>query len=58
MASIRRLAARGAALARLEEEAALCPIGSGGLVLAPYWQGCKSPHWDGDARGIIAGLTG
>jgi sugar (pentulose or hexulose) kinase len=49
---------RGSALAKLEAEAALCPIGAGGLVLAPYWQGCKSPHWDGDARGIIAGLTG
>ena len=51
-------ATRGAALAELEKQAAQVPIGSGGLVLAPYWQGVQTPHWDSDARGVIAGLTG
>jgi sugar (pentulose or hexulose) kinase len=46
------------AMAALEAEAAQFPAGSSGLVVTPYWQGCMTPHWDGDARGIIAGLTG
>ena len=51
-------AQRRAAFAALEAEAAALPIGAGGLVLAPYWQGCMTPHWDSDAHGLIAGLTG
>ena len=51
-------AERPAALAALEREASERPIGSGGLVLAPFWQGSMTPHWDSDARGVIAGLTG
>lgn len=49
---------RAAALARLEAEAALCPPGSRGLLLLPYWEGSMTPHWDSGARGIIAGLSG
>jgi sugar (pentulose or hexulose) kinase len=45
-------------LAALEAEAARLPVGAGGVVLTPYWQGAMTPHWDGDARGIIAGLSG
>jgi xylulokinase len=51
-------AERRAALARLEAEAAERPIGAGGVVLVPYWQGCQTPHWDSAARGVIAGLSG
>src|SRR5262249_13290463 len=47
-----------AILATLEAEAAASPIGAGGVVLVPYWQGCMTPYWDCHARGIIAGLTG
>lgn len=43
--------------ATLEAEAALCPIGSGGLVTLPYWSGSMTPYWDSEARGVIAGLT-
>lgn len=50
--------ARRAAFAELEAEAAALPIGAGGLVLAPYWQGCMTPHWDSHAHGLIAGITG
>jgi sugar (pentulose or hexulose) kinase len=46
------------ALARLEVEAIASPIGAGGVVLVPYWQGCMTPHWDSAARGVIAGLSG
>lgn len=48
----------GEAFAALEAEAARLPVGSGGVVLVPYWQGAMTPHWDGDARGVIAGLSG
>jgi xylulokinase len=43
--------------ARLEAEAAKLPIGSGGLLLQPYWSGCMTPYWDIDARGSIVGLS-
>lgn len=43
---------------QLEAAAALSPIGAGGVVLLPYWQGCMNPHWDSYARGVIAGLSG
>jgi xylulokinase len=45
-------------LAALETEAAASPIGAGGVVLVPYWQGCMTPYWDSFARGVIAGLSG
>ncbi|MGN6470715.1 MAG: xylulokinase [Rhizobiaceae bacterium] len=45
-------------LKALEKEAAAAPVGAGGLVLLPYWQGVMDPHWDSSARGIIAGLSG
>jgi xylulokinase len=51
-------AAKREAFSALEAEAAKLPVGAGGLVIAPYWQGSMTPHWDGDARGIVAGLTG
>jgi xylulokinase len=45
-------------LKMLEKEAAAAPVGAGGLVLLPYWQGVMDPHWDSSARGVIAGLSG
>jgi xylulokinase len=45
-------------LQTLEVEAAASPVGAGGVVLVPYWQGCMTPHWDSAARGVIAGLSG
>ncbi|MEP4705441.1 MAG: FGGY-family carbohydrate kinase [Hyphomicrobiales bacterium] len=45
-------------LSALEEEAKNSPIGAGGLIILPYWQGCMPPHWDSNARGVIAGLSG
>ena len=48
---------RAAALALLEAEASQSPIGAGGVVVVPYWQGCMTPHWDSAARGLIAGLS-
>ncbi|WP_338824351.1 FGGY-family carbohydrate kinase [Bradyrhizobium septentrionale] len=42
----------------LEAEAAICPIGAGGVVVLPYWLGCMTPYWDPYARGVIAGLSG
>jgi xylulokinase len=43
---------------RLEQEAASSPIGGGGVMIVPYWQGCMNPYWDSAARGIVAGLSG
>ncbi|TPM05486.1 xylulose kinase [Mesorhizobium sp. B2-3-11] len=45
-------------LETLEAEAAVSPIGAGGTILLPYWQGVMDPHWDSAARGVIAGLSG
>ena len=47
----------GAMLGKLEAEAAAIPVGSGGLVVVPYWSACMTPWWDSNARGVIAGLT-
>lgn len=38
-------------------EAAATPPGASGLVALPYFAGERSPLWDADARGVIAGLT-
>ncbi len=38
-------------------EAALTPPGAEGLVFLPYLAGERSPLWDPDARGVLAGLT-
>jgi sugar (pentulose or hexulose) kinase len=43
---------------RLEAAAAAAPVGSGGLMLQPYWGGSMTPYWDQDARGLILGLSG
>ncbi|MEO1238425.1 MAG: FGGY-family carbohydrate kinase [Pseudomonadota bacterium] len=45
-------------LTALEAEARQSPVGAGGLVVLPYWQGSMTPNWDSEARGIIAGLSG
>ncbi len=39
------------------EEASKVPIGSLGLLVAPYFMGAGTPNWDTKARGIILGLT-
>ena len=49
---------RAGLLASLETEAAASPLGAGGVVMVPYWQGCMNPHWDSRARGVVAGLSG
>jgi xylulokinase len=38
-------------------EAAATPPGSDGLVFLPYLAGERSPIWDPNARGVLAGLT-
>jgi xylulokinase len=38
-------------------EAAATPPGASGLVALPYFAGERTPIWDADARGVIAGLT-
>ncbi len=51
-------AERAGFLAAIEAEAAASPIGAGGVMLLPFWQGSMTPHWDSGARGVIAGLSG
>jgi xylulokinase len=41
----------------LFEAAAAVPPGAGGLVTLPYFGGERTPVFDPDARGVIAGLT-
>lgn len=38
-------------------EAADVTAGADGLVVLPYWAGERTPIWDPDARGVVAGLT-
>jgi xylulokinase len=38
-------------------EAADTPPGAAGLVALPYFAGERTPLWDPDARGVMAGLT-
>lgn len=42
---------------KLNEEAALIPAGSEGLVVLPYFMGERAPIWDPDAKGVIFGLS-
>jgi xylulokinase len=41
----------------LLQQAAQVPAGSRGLLLLPYFAGERTPLFDPDARGVIAGLT-
>ncbi|MFI6867472.1 FGGY-family carbohydrate kinase [Nocardia sp. NPDC050406] len=43
--------------ADLVDEAARVPAGSRGLLVLPYFAGERTPLFDPDARGLIAGLT-
>lgn len=47
----------GADYATLTEEAATLPPGAEGLLMLPYFAGERTPVFDPDARGVIAGLT-
>lgn len=52
---LRRLAGRD--FTELVQQAAEVPAGSRGLLLLPYFAGERTPLFDPDARGVIAGLT-
>jgi xylulokinase len=41
----------------LSDQAAEVPPGCEGLVVLPYFAGERTPIWDSQARGLIAGLT-
>ena len=45
------------AMDALLAEAAATPPGADGLVFLPYLAGERSPIWDPEARGVLAGLT-
>jgi gluconokinase len=45
-----------AAYARLFADAAQVPAGAEGVIVLPYFAGERSPHWNPQARGVIAGL--
>jgi len=47
----------GAPFEELVAEARAVPAGSDGLLLLPYFAGERTPIFDDDARGVIAGLT-
>ncbi|MBB4678333.1 FGGY-family carbohydrate kinase [Crossiella cryophila] len=47
----------GGEFTTLLDEAAQVPAGSNGLLVLPYFAGERTPIFDPDARGIIAGLT-
>jgi len=46
-----------ASVEELIAEASAVPAGADGLVFLPYLAGERSPLWDPDARGVLAGLT-
>ncbi|MEV6099335.1 FGGY-family carbohydrate kinase [Nocardia sp. NPDC051981] len=47
----------GGDFSELVDEAAHVPPGSRGLLVLPYFAGERTPLFDPDARGVIAGLT-
>jgi xylulokinase len=47
----------GADYGTLTEEAAALPPGAEGLLMLPYFAGERTPVFDPDARGVVAGLT-
>ena len=47
----------GVPFEQLIAEAAAVPPGSDGLVLLPYFAGERTPIFDSQARGVVAGLT-
>lgn len=47
----------GVRFEQLIAEAATVPAGSDGLVLLPYFAGERTPVFDSQARGVVAGLT-
>ncbi|QIS20260.1 FGGY-family carbohydrate kinase [Nocardia terpenica] len=47
----------GASFEELTAEAAAVPPGSDGLVFLPYLAGERTPVFDPDARGVVAGLS-
>jgi xylulokinase len=49
--------AGGTPYERLLAEAAATPAGADGLIALPYFAGERTPIYDPDARGVIAGLT-
>jgi gluconokinase len=42
---------------KFERAASAVPPDSHGLTVLPFWAGERSPHWRGDARAVIAGLS-
>ncbi|WP_027930779.1 FGGY-family carbohydrate kinase [Amycolatopsis thermoflava] len=52
---LRRLV--GGDFATLVDQAAKVPPGSRGLLMLPYFAGERTPLFDPDARGVLAGLT-
>jgi xylulokinase len=47
----------GVPFEQLVAEAAATPAGADGLVVLPYFAGERTPIFDPDARGVVAGLT-
>ncbi len=47
----------GTSFAVLSAEAAMVPPGSEGVLTLPYFAGERTPLFDTDARGVLAGLT-
>lgn len=47
----------GSMFAELADEAMQSPPGANGLLSLPYFSGERTPLYDPDARGVIAGLT-
>ncbi len=41
---------------RLEAQARLLPVGSGGVTVSSYLVGCMDPHWDVNARAAFIGM--
>lgn len=50
------LASRDDAYARMDDEAARSPVGSGGVVMLPHFEGSAAPHWDPQAKGVFFNL--
>ncbi len=44
-------------ISHLEDRLAVREVGSHGLTILPFWAGERSPNWNDQARGVIAGVS-
>ncbi len=42
---------------KMNEEAALSPVGAGGVMMLPHFEGSAAPYWEPEAKGLFFNLS-